>query len=94
MKAPSFSQIGTALSGKTFEQVTAWVLTEDGMELFLKYDAEALGYHRMGTYYYTDGFLQIILGLSLDPLTKGHMRTVLHRLISPWSNLSLPCPAS
>eukprot|EP00973_Karenia_brevis_P069038 9597216-Karenia_brevis.AAC.1 len=38
MKAPSLNQIGTSLSGKH-----SWVLTEDGMELFLKYDAEALG---------------------------------------------------
>eukprot|EP00973_Karenia_brevis_P092581 12413075-Karenia_brevis.AAC.1 len=85
MKSPSFNQIGTALSGDSFDRVTAWVLTEDGKELFLKYDAEALGYHRMGYYYYTDGFLQIILGLSLDPNTKGHMCTVRNRLIDHFS---------
>jgi hypothetical protein len=77
--SPSFEKLGTALAN--VDKVTAWVLTLQGMKLFIKCDAEALEYRRLGDYYYTGEFLKQILVWSLDSTTKGSVMRVRNKMV-------------
>jgi hypothetical protein len=93
--SPSFDKLGTALAN--VDRVTAWVLTLQGMKLFIKCDAEALEYRRLGDYYYTEEFLKQILAWSLDPSTKGSVVRVrnkmLHHFVSCGADLPFMIPS-
>jgi hypothetical protein len=72
--SPSVHKLGTNL--QRIDKVSAWALTLNGMKLFLKCDAEALGYRRLGYYYFTDDFLKQVLAWSLSTTTKGAVMRV------------------
>ena len=75
LSSPSFDQMGTNLA--SLDEVTCWVLTENGMRIAIKRDAAAMDLRRSGNTYYTDNFLKLLLAWSLDTQTKGAGKRVL-----------------
>ena len=70
-KSPSFDSVGTNIADS--DRVTSWVITAEGVKLFLKCDAASLGYRRCGDYFYTPEVLVKVLARSLD--CKRHDKT-------------------
>ena len=71
---PSYRAIGT--SKQALDCCTSWVLTSTGMMIFLKCDAAALGFKRVGDTYYTDEFLRLTLVWSMDASTRASTQSV------------------
>ena len=89
-ECPSYHKIGTAL--RHLDSVVAWAVTTGGMRLIIKSDALAMGFSRSGNMYYTDDFMRLLLSLCIDPRVKCSTKRVLGRLMTYFSNTSVPVP--
>ncbi len=74
VSSPSFASMRTSITN--YDDVTSWSLTEGGVCMLLSIDGAALGLRRVGNTYCSEGFLTLLLSMSIDTLSKGSARKV------------------
>ena len=89
-KSPSFQLMRTTIAD--WADASVWAFTEDGLQLVIKADTEALGLLRLGYMWYSPIALRMVLSMSMEPFAKGAARRVRALLRQHFTARCLPTP--